>query len=59
MIKIERDKTVRFLSLDKINQLVMKNAQKNIKLELKENLKIKKNNKNKKSINSLKLEEYN
>ena len=37
----------------------MKNAQKNIKLELKENLKIKKNNKNKKSINSLKLEEYN
>ena len=59
MIKIERDKAVGFLSLDKINQLVMKNAQKGIKLELKENLKIKKNDKNKKSTKPLKLEEYN
>ena len=35
----------------------MKNAKKDIKLELKENLKIKKNNKNKNPIKPLKLVE--
>ena len=59
MIKIERDKTVWFLCSDKINKLVMKNAQKDIKLKLKENLKIKKNDKNKKPMKPIKLEEYN
>jgi hypothetical protein len=37
----------------------MKNGQKDIKLELKENLKIKKNDKNKKPMKPIKLEEYN
>jgi hypothetical protein len=36
----------------------MKNAQKDIKLKLKENLKIKKNDKNKKPMKPIKLEEF-
>ena len=57
-INIERDKTVEFLCSDIINQLVMKNAQKNIKLETKEKLKRKKNDKRRKPLKPFKFEEH-
>lgn len=57
-INIERDKTVEFLCSDIINQLVMKNAQKNIKLETKEKLKRKKNDKRRKPMKPFKFEEH-
>lgn len=57
-INIERDKTVRFLCSDIINQLVMKNAQKDILLEMKEKLKRKKNDINRKPMKPFKFEEH-
>jgi hypothetical protein len=57
-VKFERDKIVGFLCSDKINQLIMKNAQKDIKLELKKIFKRKKNDKNRRPIKLLKFEEH-
>ena len=56
--KNERDKTVEYLCSDEINELIMKNAQKDILLELKNNLKRNKNDKNRKPIKALKFEEH-
>ena len=56
--KFERDKTVEFLCSDKINQLMIKNAKKDIQLEVKEKLKRKKNEKNRRPIKTIKFEEH-
>ena len=56
--KFERDKTVEFLCSDKINQLMIKNAKKDIQFEVKEKLKRKKNEKNRRPIKTIKFEEH-
>ena len=56
--KFERDKTVEFLCSDKINQLMIKSAKKDIQLEVKEKLKRKKNEKNRRPIKTIKFEEH-
>ena len=56
--KFERDKTVEFLCSDKVNQLMIKNAKKDIQLEVKEKLERKKNDKNRRPIKTIKFEEH-
>ena len=57
-IKIERDKTVEFFCSDKINQLLMKSAEKDINIELKKNLKRKKNDKIRRPLKAFNFEEH-
>jgi hypothetical protein len=57
-IKIERDKTVEFFCSDKVNKLLMIIAEKDINIELKKNLKRKKNDKNRRPIKAFNFEEH-
>ena len=57
-IKIERDKTVEFFCSDKVNKLLMIIAEKDINIELKKNLKRKKNDKIRRPLKAFNFEEH-